>query len=90
MSVLPSNGSPPSRGAELETLAARSLGAGAEAGERIAARRAFKALEALLAGSVDLAAVEGAAVLFVADDLVGLVQRGKRSFALASFGFWSG
>ena len=77
MSVLPSNGSPPCRGAELETLAARPLGAGPEAGERIAARRALETLEALLAGSIDLAAVEGAAVLLVADDLIGLVQRGK-------------
>ena len=62
-----------------------------ETGERVAARRAFETLEALLAGGVDLAAVEGGAVLLVADDLVGLVERGKAVLRLRhQFGFWSG
>ena len=56
MSVLPPKGSPPLD--ELEALAARPLPARAEPGERIAAGRALKTLEALLAGLIDLATVE--------------------------------
>ena len=78
MSVLPSNGSPPGRSKNGTRSAGRAaLARRAEPGERIAAGRALEALETLLAGRVDLATVEGAAVLLVADDLVGLVQRGK-------------
>src|SRR5690606_22502575 len=76
--------------AELEMRAAgpgaaagRALGA-AEGGEGIAAAAgsALEAGETLLAGCVDLAAVELAALFLVADDLVGLVDLGEAVLGL--------
>src|SRR5690606_17312142 len=75
------------RGAELEMGAARpALRAlrAAESGEGVAMRaaRALEASEARLAGGVDLASVELAALFLVADDLIGLVDLGEEVLGL--------
>ena len=49
-------------------------------------RRALETLETRLALGVDLAAIEGRAVLLVADDLIGLVGRGEASLAFGIVG----
>src|SRR5690606_13762601 len=73
------------RGAELEMRAARpTLRAlrAAEGGKGVAMSAALEAGEARLAGGVDLAAVELAALFLVADDLIGLVDLGEEVLGL--------
>ena len=71
-------------GAELEMAGARPAALlAAEAGERVAAAGARpELLESRLARGVDLAAVEGLALLLVAEDLVGLVGLRKALLGL--------
>src|SRR5690606_9933176 len=69
------------RSAELEMRGARAA-ALAKRRERIAARSCPELLEARPAGAIDFAAVEGLALLLVANDLVGLVGLGKALLGL--------